>query len=528
MKNIITYILVTALLAGVSACTDLDEHLVDRYSKTFVDSNHGVGNKNNVNKAQPSDGLQGAFSQTLNGTAGSGGFFAVEEIGTDEAVITQKGGDWYDGGLYIRMHHHEFSPQTWAINDVWNNAYSGILQCNDLLGGTVTADQKAKLRTLRAYFYWRLIDVFGNVPIVVTKGVLAAQSTRPQVFAFIESELWAALPDLPAGRQDYGRVSKGAANALLARLYLNHNIYRGTAPVAALYDSAINAADRVINSGVYSLATNYADVFGPANCEATAGAPFSAPDEMIFVAPFDEATGTGAQWAMMTLHYPSQLTYKFTSQPWNGWATLEDFYNSYEAADKRRAANFVVGPQYIFGTTTPVLDVAFDKADADGAPLNFTPFINELFPNSSRQGGARFGKFSFKIGQNPDADNDFPLLRYGEVLLNKAEALQRKSGNFSDGGALALVNQLRTRAGVTPFASMTAGDMLAERGRELFSEALRRPDLIRFGAYGDAWWENPGDSKSGAGGDHILMAIPIEQMQASGSTAFPFTQNPGY
>ena len=501
-------------MAGGSACTNLDEALPGSYTQKFDPSNQGVGNKNNVNKAQPSDGLQGAFSQVLNGTAASGGFFAVEEIGTDEAVITQKGGDWYDGGLYIRMHHHEFTPQTWAINDVWGNAYGGIFQCNTLLAETTTtAPQKAQLRFLRAYFYWRLFDVFRNIPLVVTAGTDVAQSNGTQGFAFIESELLAAIPDLPPGHQDYGRASQGAAYALLSRLYLNAKIYTGTAQ----YQKAIDAADMVINSGIYSLSPSFAAVFAPDNVDNV---------EHIFVAPFDEATGTGAQWPMMTLHYPSQLTYKFTSQPWNGWATLEDFYNAYDATDARRAASFIEGPQYIYNTTTPVLDVAFDKADPDGAPLNFTPFINELFPNSSRQGGARFGKFSFKIGQNPDADNDFPLLRYGEVLLNKAEALQRKNG-FSDGTALSLVNQLRARAGATPFGSMTEGDMLAERGRELFSEALRRPDLIRFGVYANAWWEKLVDPEPGAT-NHVIMAIPIEQMQASASTAHALVQNPGY
>lgn len=354
--------------------------------------------------------------------------------------------------------------------------------------------------------------MFGNIPLVVTAGTNAAQSTRTQAYAFIESELLAAIPDLPSGKQDYGRASKGAAYALLSRLYLNANIYTGTPQ----YQKAIDAADMVINSGVYSLSPSFKAVFAPDNVENV---------EHIFVAPFDEATGGGAVWAMMTLHYPSQLTYKFTSQPWNGWATLEAFYKSYDATDARRDASFIEGPQYIYNTTTPVLDVAFDKADADGAPLNFTPFINELFPNSSRQGGARFGKFSFKIGQTPDSDNDFPLLRYGEVLLNKAEALQRKNNNYSDATALSLVNQLRARAGAIPFGTMTAGNMLAERGRELFSEALRRPDLIRFGVYGNAWWEKTADPNAA---NHNIMAIPIEQMQSTASTPFPLVQNPGY
>ena len=169
---------------------------------------------------------------------------------------------------------------------------------------------------------------------------------------------------------------------------------------------------------------------------------------------------------------------------------------------------------------TPSLDLAFDKADPDGAPINYTPKINELFPNGSRQAGARMGKFSFKIGQNPDADNDFPVLRLGEVILNKAEALYRLG---QTGAANTEVNKLRTRAGVTPLA-LTEGTLLAERGRELFQESLRRTDLIRFGAWGNAWAFKPAHNDP----NKNLMPIPNAAIQATSSTANKLTQNPGY
>jgi hypothetical protein len=203
---------------------------------------------------------------------------------------------------------------------------------------------------------------------------------------------------------------------------------------------------------------------------------------------------------------------------------MEEFYNSYEDSDERKANNFITGTQ-LDQNGNPVLDLAFDKADPDGPPVNYTPYINELAPNSSRQGGARLGKFSFKIPQNSNMDNDYPLLRYGEVLLNKAEAVARLNGNnFSHATTLGLVNEIRERAGVDPFNSMTEGDMLAERGRELFIEALRRTDLIRFGAWGDAWWEKPAHSDA----HKILFPIPLQQMQATAPTANPLVQNPGY
>jgi len=508
MKDLLKYSMIASVLVLGASCTNLDEEIKGDLTTSIKPANQGVGIKNNVNKASPSDGLSGAFGKLLGGTANHGSYFSAQEISSDEAVITQKGGDWYDGGVWLIMHKHQFTSTVGGINGAWVDSYGGIVQCNTLLetAGQTTAN-KAQLRTLRAYFYWRLLDMFGNVKITTKPGVDAPQSTRAQVYAFVESELLAVVNDLPAGKQDYGRVSQGAAYALLSRLYLNANIYKGSAE----YQKAIDAADKVINSGVYDLSSNYAAVFAPDNVENI---------EHIFVATFDEATGGGMNFAQMTLHYPSQLTYNLASQPWNGYSTLEEFYKSYDDADKRKTANFIVGPQKDINGN-PILDLAFDKADPDGAAINYTPAINQLAPNGSRQAGARLGKFSFKIGQNNDMDNDYPLLRYGEVLLNKAEAVARLNKNWSDPTTLTLVNKLRTRAGVPTFSSLTEGQMLAERGRELFQEALRRTDLIRFGAWGNAWWEK----SAHASDKYILFPIPAEQLSAANGT---LKQNPDY
>ena len=510
MKDLLKYSLITALLVSGASCTNLDEQVKDNYTSLIKPANQGVGTKINVNKPTPSDGLSGAFARLLNGTANHGSYFSAQEISSDEAVITQKGGDWYDGGIWLIMKQHQFTPTVGGINGAFGDTYGGIFQCNELLAvaGQSTAN-KAQLKALRAYYYWRLLDMFGRVKLVTVIGVDALQSTRIEAYNFVESELLAAIPDLPAGKQEYGRMNRSGAYALLSRLYLNAGVYKGVPE----FQKAIDAADMVINSGLYSLDPNYAKVFAPDNVENM---------EHIFVAPFDEATGTGMNFAQMTLHYPSQLTYKLGQQPWNGYSTLEEFYNSYDAADKRRAANFIVGPQKDFDGN-PILDLAFDKADPDGAPINYTPAINQLFPNGSRQAGARLGKFSFKIGQNPDMDNDFPLLRFGEVLLNKAEALARKNG-FGDGTAAGLVTQIRTRAGVPALASLTEGALLAERGRELFQESLRRTDLIRFGAWGNAWTFKTAHADA----FKVLFPIPAEQITSSQGSTFKLTQNPGY
>lgn len=522
MKNILKYGLNTAILLVGVACTNLDENLPGQITDGSTQlTNKGFGQSSNANKPQPDDGLQGAYNQLLNGIATNGGFFAVQEGGTDEAVITQKGGDWFDGGLYIKIHQHQLSSTTWAINDTWNNAYNGIYQCNYLLAGpnaipNITANQTAQLRFLRAFFHWRLLDVFGNVKIITQVGVDAAQKTRLEVYNFVESEVLAAIPDLSTGLQEYGRVNQAAAYAFLSRFYLNAGVYSGTPQ----WQKAINAADAVINSGLYKLATNYANIFSPDNC-----CNDDANKEIIWTVPFDQTTGQGATWHEMTLHYPSQLTWNFANQPWNGFSTLEDFYNSYDNADKRKASNFIVGQQYASDGTTPLLDLAFTKGYPNGANLNYTPKINELYPNAWRAGGARFGKFSFKMGAQQNDDNDFPLFRLAEVMLNKAEALCRLNNNWADPTAAAIVKQITDRSSA-PAAAATEAGMLAERGREMFIEAVRRTDMIRFGTYiNGTWWEHPA---ADANPNHILMAIPNEQITTAQSTNFKLTQNPGY
>ena len=509
--------LVGILLTGGLACTDLDEELKDTFTESFDPSNPGFGESENTNVALPNDGLNAAYGALRNGAANHGSYFSVSEVSTDEVVITQKGGDWFDGGIWLNMHRHDFLPTNPGLNGAWNDNYSGIFQCNALLQtGELSANQIAQVRAVRAYFYWRLMDLFGNIKIQLVPGQDVQQTSRQVAYDFIESELQAAIPDLEEARV-YGRINRSTAYALLARLYLNSEVYIGS----ARWQDAIDAADMVINSGLYDLAPDFGDVFSPSNAN-NAGTI-----EVIYGIPFDESTddnddGTAMTFAQMTLHYPSQLTFDLQQQPWNGYSTLEEFYNSFEDTDARKEASFIVGPQTDLNGN-PILDVAFDEADLDGAAVNYTPEINMLAPNGSRQAGARMGKYSFKIGQLPAMDNDYVLLRYGELLLVKAEAAARLAGNWSDATTLSLVNQLRTRAGVSEFTTLSEEEFLAERGREVFQESLRRTDLIRFGRWGDAWWEKP------AHGDEFknIMPIPLDQINAA-DPAFPLTQNTGY
>lgn len=511
------FALIIAFGLVFSACTDLDESLNSEFSERFNPKNPGFGESPNVTKPVPNDGMNAAFSSLLTNSANNNGYWAISEVSTDEMVITQKGGDWFDGGIWLNLHRHDFRSTHPALDASWSDNYGGINQINLLLAdGGLDANQIAQLRVLRAYFYWRLTDMFGRIKIITEPNVDSPQVDRPEVFAFILDEVQAAIPDLnpTAG---YSRITKGAAYAFLARLYLNGEVYTRPYPYTpgtgtTYWQEAIDAADEVINSGMYDLGGTYEEVFGPANVDNV---------EHIFIIPYDEAQGPGMNFAMMTLHYPSQLTYDLQQQPWNGFSTLEAFYDSYSDQDKRKEAFFIAGPQVDLNGN-PILDVAYDQADPDGAPINYTPEINELAPNGCRQCGARLGKFSIKIGSTPEMDNDFTLLRYGDVLLMKAEAIARLNNNWSHPETLMLVNQIRQRAGLSDATSLTEDEFFAERGREMFQESLRRTDLIRFDKWGEAWWE-----KSAHGTDYRNV-MPIPNPQILATTDGSLTQHPDY
>jgi hypothetical protein len=181
--------------------------------------------------------------------------------------------------------------------------------------------------------------------------------------------------------------------------------------------------------------------------------------------------------------------------------------------------NFLVGPQFA-ANGSRVLDGGADAGDPDGAPLTFTPYINELQPNAWRQSGARIFKWNFYNGMHQNMDNDWAIFRYGDILLTKAEATARKNNNWSDPVTIALVTQIRTRAGVTPMATLTAATFAAERGREMFCECFKRQDMIRFGTFNSAWRFHPADADT-----HVnIFPIPETQLNANKN----LTQSPGY
>jgi len=557
--SLIKALLMALIVVGLNqSCTNLDEKL------------YGEVTPENFFKTDEEfiSALGAAYTQFAN--YASGDILSLQETTTDEMVVPTRGQDWDDGGMWRRTHLHSWTYEDGYTNGGWDFGFSGVNTANRLIyqfqslvenGQVEQADADAfisELEAVRGFFYWQLIDLYGNVPLVLdfaTAEATPATKPRAEVYSAIVENLETAVPKLSKAVDGttYGRMNYYAGQTLLAKLYLNAEVYTGTAE----WGKVITACDEVINSGAYSLESNYFANFNVDN---------SGSSEFIFAIPYDQVFFKGFNIAVRTLHYGSQQTYNLTAQPWNGFCTLEEFYNSYDNADLRKGdvgtvngpatkrGNFIAGYQYK-ASGGMVMDDGFEApnpsrvppflGDPDGAPLNFgnigstQPTINELGPQAYRQSGIRIGKWEIGMGSMPDAmSNDYAVFRYADVLLMKAEALFRL-GQTSE--ALTLVNQIRARAGVPDLTtldgplsfdmsgpSVSVGELFNEMGREMFAENQRRQDLIRWGFFTDVdkWvlpFYNPGDVMKT---DAYTTLFPIHRDKLDANPNL--TQNPGY
>ncbi|WP_026945187.1 RagB/SusD family nutrient uptake outer membrane protein [Algoriphagus marincola] len=489
-----TFLLIPATLM-LGSCWELDQEVLDGITQEEV---------NNSNNPVLIDVLKAsAYSRIVGSWGGHNSIWSIYEVSSDEMAIPQKGADWEDGGLWLRAHRHTWQASDEAFNNSWAYCYTAIGEINNLIVSYRDVQAlTAELRVLRALVYSWLIDSFGNVPIVTEDDLEGnpTNNSRQEVFNFIEQSILENVDLLPK-TDTKTTLNYYSAHAILAKLYLNAEVYTGTARWA----DAEAAANVVINSGLYSLSSNFFSNFATRNGGST---------ENILTLPYDENNAGGFNLVQMTLHYSSQATYNLQEQPWNGYASLEEFYNSFDDNDVRKNS-FLVGPQFA-ADGTRLIDISAEADDPDGQPLTFTPEINMLAPNAFRQAGVRVGKFEFASGAASSLSNDYPLFRLADMYLTKGEAAFRQG---KTGDALAAINMVRERAGMPAFTSLTLEDIYDERGREMFAEASRRTDQIRFGTWNDPWWEK-GQSEP----FRALFPIPLQQINANPS----LVQNPGY
>ena len=464
MKN---KIIIFWVIISLFSCTKLEDKLYDNLPPDHYP-------ENDLQASLLELEAYAAFSNFLDW----GGWYFAQEVTTDEVTVPTRLTDWDDGGKWRELHQHTWTNRTEAVSAMWGTFYWGVGVCNKIIDDmSQNAEEPAvkarimKLKTLRSYYYYLLIDNYGDVPYV-TSYYTAEQNphkeARASVFQKIVNEIQAALPYLKDNTSKT-QINKSFAYATLAKLYLNAEVYAGV----SRWDSAEMYCDSIIESGHFALESDPLQPFVTENENSP---------ENIFVIPNDEDNYKGFNLHMRTLHYDSKKTFDMTVQPWNGFCAIEDFYNLYADNDLRKNY-FLVGQQYDSGGE-PINDATTET------PLIFSPHIPALFmdgtytPEEIRMSGARVVKFEVKLGAKADLSNDFPIYRYADILLMKAEAMIRQGKNGDD-----YVNMIRNRAGLEDWNNVDLDMLLEERGRELFWEAHRRQDLIRFGRFNDAWWE---------------------------------------
>ena len=306
-QYLIRIIMILSIVAAFSqACTKLDEKLYDTVTPSdFFKSD-----------AQFVSALGAAY--TTLGNYASGDVNNLQELCTDEQAVPTRGQDWDDGGNWRRLHLHSWKFEDNAVGGAWDFCFTGVSTANRLIyqfqslsqSGQVNADVAAayiaELQTLRGFFYWQLVDLYGNVPLVtdfVGADPAPATKARADVYNFIVTDVEAAVPQLPTvvDGTTYGRMNYWAGKFLLAKLYLNAGVYtNGTTQWAKV----VAECDEIINSGKYNLESNYFANFNVNN---------SSSKEFIFAIPYDQVFFQGFQLDMQTLHYGSQFTYNLTA-----------------------------------------------------------------------------------------------------------------------------------------------------------------------------------------------------------------------
>ncbi len=454
--------------------------------------------------------------------------FGLSEHSADVVIGPTRGGDWFDGCVFQQMHLQDWTGDHLFIRTSWQDLNAGLFLATQATEGTGATPQIiAEAKTVRAYYMFHILDFWG---ITAFRGATEGLEVNPLVRSsaesvdFIIDDLESALPDLPETSSP-NVANKNTARALLCKLYLNKAVYKtadrsesGSFDFAAAdMNKVVEYSDAIIASGRYSLTSGligYFNTFAERNEVQSS--------ELIFSVPGSEIPQFKAKWNV-SLHWNQK------PGGWSGFATLSDFYDSFDEEDSRIGGeyNSATNP-YTASTGVKVGFMIGQQYDEQGnmvfardgvTPVNFTREV-DLKVNGEVE-GIRILKYipDFSGGEDfsDSPGNSYVLLRYGDVLINKAEALFRM-GDIA--GAETVINDLRAvRYGQAAPLALTLETLLAERGRETYWEGWRRNDLIRFGKFLDEWQEKPATTK-----EKVLFPIPTTALLANPD----LNQNPGY
>ena len=475
MKKAIIILALTAL----PACTLLEEH-----PRSSLPREEAITSE----KALYQNTLGNLYRQIGSSTEGEGiagtyrGIYDLNTFTTDEAIIPTRGGDWYDGGLWQRLFLHTWETSEAPVKNAWNYLYKMVVLSNEAIQELKDYPEwQAEARALRACFYYYIMDLFGNVPVLKEPGVSISevkQSPRADVFHFIVDELEEVTEKLPAVMSQYpgeyyGRFTLPVAWFLLEKLYLN-------APT---------------------------DNFQVHN---------ESSDENIFVIPLDKHLYSAQnQYIFRSIHYDHASAIGFTAE--NGSSATPEVLDANAFGTQNEDPRFAMN--YWGGVPTDANghDIAVEYKPRSIA-LDLTGSPDE------KTAGARMRKYQTDYNAFKDGklmDNDWVIFRYADVVLMKAEALLR-TGKVDE--ALELVNEVRSRAGAPMLGTLTLDILLEERLREFAWEGLRRQDLVRFGRFGAATTLRPQLPGEAMSRYTDIFPIPADIRALAPS----LEQNPGY
>lgn len=447
-------------------------------------------------------------------------------LGDEACAPINPEGAWNDNGRYKELQEHRIPTASKLNLMTWDFIFDGIAACNDVIYALENSkfefDGRARvlseIRVLRAFFYYIAADGYDNVPFCINK--LDTSYPKPQnrayLFGWIENEILTNIDNLADSRENnyYGRITKGVANTLLTKLYINAPVWGQPAQ----YDKAAAAAKAVITSGTYSLAANYKDNFIVHN-ETSPEAIFAIPYSTQYIESSDNA------FCLFALTLSANIAKKKYSigDGWYGYVGQPDFIETYEEGDKRLTDTYLFGQMYDKEGREMSISI---KGSKDPVPY----IIDPIFPESdfvngrSELEGAFLHKWEYQndgllTSYKISMENDIFIFRYADVILLYAEALLR-DGKGLDALALDGLKQIRNRAGLEEISNWDLDKLYIERGHEMALEGWRRQDMVRFGTYQNTWWAKKERTPDGK----VLLPIPSEILNANPN----LVQNEGY